>query len=242
MESAPPGIGQAFNDGIEGFKKNPVMVIVGTLVYLAISMVAAWIPFLNFLFYALVLPPLAGGYIIFVLRIAKGEEPSVEDLFAGFKDYVTFLGAYWLLVLYMVLFGIPAIILIVLGFIFITKCVGVFLLVVGYLGWLVIVIMFVLKWAFYLTIIADGWNDGGIKPAFDKSVKITEGRVLELFLVVLILGLFAMAGAIVFGVGMLVTVPISAIGFVAYYLRLKKIYLEKTSAAPPSLEPLPPQP
>ena len=241
MESTTPGIGQAFNDGIEGFKKNPIMAIVGTLIFFAIDFVGLVVPFLNILFAAFVMPPLIGGYMLFFLKFAKGEEPSIDDLFAGFKDYTNYLGAFWLLIFYVFLYGLAGIILAILGFL-VFKAFAVCLIIIGYFAFLVLVMIFVLKWSFVYTIIADGWNDGGVKPAFDKSVKITQGRLVELFLVALVIGLFTAAGSIVLGIGMLVTAPIGAIGFASYYLRLKKLYLEKAGAATPAPGPLTPSP
>lgn len=234
MEKSPPGIGQAFNDGIAGFSKNAVMIIVATLVYMVIVLIGSMIPFVNFLFAALVSPVLIGGYMIFSLNVAKGKEPKFEDLFASFSDYVTWLGAYWLLVAYALLFGIPAIILIIIG-VLVGGCFGVTLMVIGYIGWLVLFFIFVLKWYFFMFIIADNWHDGGIKTAFDKSVLLTKDRLVEVFLVALVMGIFAGAGGIVLGVGMLLTMPIAAIGIASYYLRIKEDYLAKSGqiAAPP---------
>jgi len=218
-KSSPPGIGQAFNDGIALFSKNAVMIIVATLVYMVIVLVGSMIPFVNILFAALVSPVLIGGYIIFTLNVVKGKEPKFEDLFASFSDYVTWLGAYWLLVAYAVLFGIPAIILIIIG-VLVKGCIGAFLMVVGDLGWIVLLFFFVIKWYFFMFIIADNWHDGSIKAAFDKSVKLTQDRLLEVFLVALVMGIFA-------GIG-------------AYYLRIKEDYLAKSGQAAPVTEAPPP--
>jgi hypothetical protein len=240
MERTSPGIGQAFNDGLEGFKRNPVTAIVGVLIFLIIVAVGSVIPFINFLFIPFVIPPLVGGYILFYLKFAKGEEPSIEGLFSGFQKYLTYLGAYWLFALYITLFGIPGIILIIIG-IFVKGCFGGFLMAIGYLAWLVLAVIFAIKWAFNLFIIADDWNEGRILPAFDKSMKITDGRILEVFLVLLVLGIFGAAGTIVFGVGALVTYPIALIGMASYYLAIKKEYLEKSGPAEDIMEPLAPE-
>jgi hypothetical protein len=241
MEKSPPGIGQAFNDGVALFSKHAIMVIVGALIYMGIAVVGGMIPFVNFLFFALVMPVLIGGALIFFLNVAKGKEPKFEDIFSSFSDYVTWLGAYWLLVAYCLLYGIPAFVLIGLGFL-IKGCFGGGLIVIGYIGWIVILVIFVLKWYFYMFIIADDWHEGSIKGAFDKSVLITKDRLLEVFLVALVMGLFAGAGGIVFGIGALITMPIAMLGLASYYLRIKEEYLVKSGEAPPAhAAPLPPE-
>ncbi len=252
-KSSPPGIRLAFIDGMALFSKNAVMIIVATLVYLVIVLVGSMIPFVNFLFWLLVLPVLVGGYIIFSLNVAKGKEPKFEDLFASFNDYVTWLGAWWLLIAYAVLFGIPAIILIIIG-VLVKGYIGALLIIVGGHGWIVLIFFFVIKWYVFMFIIADNWHDSSIKTAFDKSVKLTQKRLLEVFFVALVMGIFAGAGAIVLGVGMLVTAPIGFIGVASYYLRIKEEYLSRSGRiAPPaghdtpafevgSIQPPPPPP
>jgi uncharacterized membrane protein len=246
MSGSSPGIGQAFNDGLEAFKKDPVMAIVGTLIYFVLVAFSA-IPFLGFVYAIFVVPALAGGFIVFMLNIAKGKKASIEDIFSGFKNYGTYLGTFWLLFAYFVGFGIIGVILIIIGAL-VHRCIGSFLIVIGLIAWLGLIAFFAIKWAFCMVVVADDWNDGGIMPAFEKSVKITDGRTLETFFVLLILGIFAEAGAIVFGIGALITMPIGALGMVGYYLALKREYLAKQGAAatppsppPPPAEPKPPE-
>lgn len=70
----------------ELFKKNPGIWIVIALIYIAIMMVLAFIPFLGSVATNLLMPVFMAGMILGAKALDQGEELSVNHLFAGFSD------------------------------------------------------------------------------------------------------------------------------------------------------------
>ena len=63
----------------------------------------------------------------------------------------------------------------------------------------------------------------GTMDAFRQSAAMTEGRRLQLFWIVFVLGLFAACGFVACGVGILFTMPIAACAFASIYEKLRPI-------------------
>jgi hypothetical protein len=63
--------GPAFSRAFTIFGKNPWLAIGIYLLYMAMAFVGGAIPFVNFLFSILILFPLLGGWVIFVLNFVK---------------------------------------------------------------------------------------------------------------------------------------------------------------------------
>lgn len=83
-------------------------------VYMLIAVVIQFIPFLGVIASLLISGPLALGVTIFFLTIARNQEAKLEQLFKGFDQFGTALGAYILMslfiLLWMLLLIIPGII------------------------------------------------------------------------------------------------------------------------------------
>ena len=88
---------------------------IGTfVVYLMIVGAMSAIPILGPLASLFISGPMALGIVMFALSFSRDEDARLEQIFDGFKNYGTALGAYWLMVLYiflwMLLLIIPGII------------------------------------------------------------------------------------------------------------------------------------
>ena len=224
-----PSLGRAFSEGWQAFAKYPGLAIGGYLLYAVINAIGQSIPFLNILFAIFIVPPLAGGLILLYLNIAKGNEPTIGNLFERFSSIWQFIGANWLLALYVMLAYIPGAIIMAIGFaIGAEEGAGIVLIVIGGIVAVVVAIVILIRWAFIIFIIADGWNEGRIMPAFDRSAKITEGRRPAVWWTLFVLGLFGIVGVIGLIIGIFFTSAIAACAMAAYYLQLKEAYLSKT--------------
>lgn len=87
VEDTPYSIdfGSIYNSAMEIFKKNALHFILFTLVYAAINVVMALIPFLGALASMVINPPLLAGYFLVADKIRNGQTPTFENFFDGFK-------------------------------------------------------------------------------------------------------------------------------------------------------------
>ena len=240
-------IGECLGKGWEGFQRHPGTAIGGFFLYWLISMVGGSIPFLNILFLIFVSAPLAGGIVIFFLRLAKDASPAVGDIFDGFDKYWKFMGAFWLLYVMILACAIPAIIAVVflpplpgaerqLG----SVAVGV-IAATGLLASVVIMIVVAIRWVFVFFLLADEENLGVI-DAFKKSSELTRGWRGKLFGMLFVMSLFSFCGLLLLIVGMFVTAFIMGIGVAWLYLEAKRQVwgAQPGLAAPAVTSPLPP--
>ena len=82
-------VGRGWGWIVEGwrlFAKAPGIWLLIMLIYLGISMVLSFIPFLGPLAYALLAPVLAGGMLYGAAALDRGESLEIGHLFQGFKD------------------------------------------------------------------------------------------------------------------------------------------------------------
>lgn len=226
MNKRELSIGGCFEDAFDAFKKYPGMAIGGFVIYMAISTFAGMIPFVGNLFQIIAMFPLVGGYMIFTLRILRGENPQIGDIFSGFSEWVRWLGVGWLLFLYVLVtmlicavpFGILA--LIAIPFDGPNSAAGIALYIMGGLISYTLIIIVTLRWSFVWYIAAD--EGATATQAIKKSQDMTEGIRPTIFLISLIAGLFAIAGIIALGVGVFVTYPIAILVMAAVYLAAKE--------------------
>jgi uncharacterized membrane protein len=71
------------------FMKNPIMWVVLGLVLIVVMVALNLVPILGGLAVALLMPPLAGGWMLAARKVEGGAALEVGDLFLGFKDQVT---------------------------------------------------------------------------------------------------------------------------------------------------------
>jgi hypothetical protein len=211
-------LGEIMSAGWAGFTDKLGIGLGIALIFILIHGLGSNIPFLNLLYVIAVQFPLQAGLALVGIKLADaglGRNPTLEvgDLFSGFSKYWSCMGAGWLMVL---IIGLPAAII------------GVILAVVGGLvgggseeaqmivgigiavGVLVVVvpIMYVaLRLAFAFYLIMD--QDMGAIDSLKQSWALTNGHVLNLF----VLGLVA-AGAMLAGTLLLIVGIFPAIVFV----------------------------
>lgn len=139
------------------------------------------------------------GYINFLLNIVDGEQARYRDIFYGVRSPEQF--AYYFLV------TLVYTILVVLGF--------VFLIIPG-----VILSIGLLFTRYYIA-----ENRLGFMNAFQSSWEITKGNRWKIFLFGIVLFFFNLAGLLVLGLGLLVTIPMSQLMWARMFRQLEGIPL-----------------
>lgn len=136
------------------------------------------------------------GYFSILLDSLSGKTPVFSDLFSPRKNIWYFLGAIFLTGI-IVTFGIIALII-----------PGLLAIATFYFASFIVI-------------------DRGIKPiaALKESARITKGVRLQVFQFIIALCILNLLGAIAFGVGLILTYPVSMI---AYTLLYKELSLRKT--------------
>lgn len=133
------------------------------------------------------------GYTKIFLRIVDGEQPKFTDIFNAQGIFWRYLGT-------SILYG-----LIVIG--------GLILLIVPGIYWAV-------KYSFSQITTVD--NKAMPKIAIKESGSITKGSWWKLFGFFIIVGLLNMLGALIFGVGLLVSVPVTMFAVIYVYRELSR--------------------
>jgi len=219
-------------EGWDRFRKNIGVSIGVVLIYAIITMVGGAVPVIKVAMNLVITPVLTGGVVIFAMKIVRGQEGKIEDLFQGFYRFGGFLGAYWLYVGIALLAFIPAAIGFgidasihgdVRGMVNDWTVQGSLTYVPRYtiaLGAVSIVIlipvMLRLSMAYYL--IVDGMK---VIDAFRESARITKGFVWKLFLLSLLNALVVLAGFLAILVGLLAAIPVAMFAYAVAYTRLR---------------------
>ena len=132
--------------------------------------------------------PLSAGFVIAALQIVKKQNTVIGDFFKGFKYFVP-----------LVLANVSMTILVFLGIIL--------LIIPG--------IYIAVSYSFTIHLILDRKMD--FWPAMETSRKIVTKRWFSVFGFSIVLGLINLGGALLLGLGLLVTVPLSYCAMVAAY-------------------------
>ena len=223
---------QCLREGWKAVMSNPAPAFCGVLVYFAFEMafsLVSYIPYAGIVGTVariFVEPALGGGLMILYLNLLYRRQPSVANVFAGFRKLWRFLGATVLFGLLFLGLMIPAVVIGILAALLWSSSqeAGIVLVVVcgvAALGGIVAYIIYWLRWMFALWIIADDWEDGSIITAFNRSAQITQGYRPMLFLLSFVIGLIASAGMVACCVGVIFTAPIAGCATASLYLALK---------------------
>lgn len=150
------------------------------------------------------------GYIRFLLNIADGEQARYRDLFHGVKSPEQF--AYFILVniVYTAVVALGFVLLIIPGII----------LAIGF--------MFV---SYYIA-----ENRLGFSAAFHSSWEITKGHRWKLFGLLILLVFLNLAGALLLGIGLLVTIPLSQLIITRLFRHLEGIPIPEPLASEKMIE------
>ena len=231
-------------EGWQLFAKAPGAWIVILLIYLAISVVLAFIPFVGTLAQALLSPVLVGGMLYGAAALARGETLEIAHLFRGFQDQERMgplvllgaisLGGYLLIGLVILVFmGGGAIMGAAMdssGAIVPPEAMGGLLAGAGLVALLIIVVIgFLIAMAlFYGTplVMLAGQNAW---PAAQDSIAACWINMLPLLVFGLIYLVLAVVAAIPLGLGFLVLGPVTVC---AVYASYREIFGER---APPSI-------
>ena len=168
-------------EGWELFKSRAGEFIVFTVIILAASFVLSNLDFIGSLVSALITPPLYAGIIIVAFMLLRQQEVQFGDFFKGFNYFLP-----------LVLAGIVSGILVTLGLILLIIP-GVYL-IVSYLFVSMLIVEHHMEF----------WQ------ALETSRQIVTKNWFSVFIFVLILFAINLIGAIALGIGLLVTIPVSA--------------------------------
>jgi uncharacterized membrane protein len=190
---------ESFRIGWEKFKANLGISILSTLLILILSSVGYKEE--NFhigtILLAIVIMVIALivriGYTKIFLRINDGESPKFADIFKEYKIFWRFLGVSILMPLT------------VLG--------GLILLIIPGIFWAI-------RFSFAQMIVVD--TKMGPVAAMKESYTITKGNFWKLLGFYIVMGLLNLAGLLLFGVGLLLTIPLSTLASIYVYRELLK--------------------
>ena len=134
------------------------------------------------------------GYTKIFLRIHDGESPKFVDIFQEYRIFWRYLGV-------SILVGL-------------TVAGGLILLIIPGIIWLV-------RFSFSPIIIID--NKVSPVAAMKESYAITKGSFWKILLFWIVIGLINLLGLIFFGIGLLITVPVSTFASIYVYRELSKV-------------------
>ncbi len=198
--AALPGVGTSYDNAWRRLWKCFVELLLLIVIYIVISIpsgVGGWFPnssaspalgFFTFLYSVFVMAPVGYGVAFASLKAARGEKPEVADMFEGFKTYWNVVAA-----------GLLVSVIVVVGL--------VLLIVPG--------IIFACKLAFVPYLVMDRKMEA--TEAIRTSWNVTNGRAGIIFLMGLLAIPIFIAGAICFGVGVIISAMWVSLAFASYY-------------------------
>lgn len=224
-------LGKCLSDGWQAIGDNMGIAIGTAALYIALSGVAGG----TGLGTILAAFPLAGGFTMIYLGLAKHLPADIATLFAGFSsvdNWARWLGVGWLLYLYQTLLTL---ICIVISGAFIgpgiylvathhSLEVGITLIVVGALATILGIAGYSVRWSFVFLAGAEG------ATAFDAiriSTELTQGLRWRIFWIMFVLGLINLLGIICAFVGIFLTIPITQAATSSLYIDLKRVNAQR---------------
>jgi len=179
--------------------------------------VSLMIPCGGFLFLCFLGPPMQAGFYVVHLAQLKGRPWTFSDFFSGFNWYRDLLDNFFLTLLIFIGCMIPFAVL-VLVIVTAPGPMNRWLLLVG--GSVPILLLtgyiMIRTTCFSVLLIID--RGCSAVEAIQGSWQLSQGHVLSLCGVWLLLGLLAGAGLLLFGVGLLFTLPLASLAYTAGYL------------------------
>jgi hypothetical protein len=202
-------IGRAVTDSWEACKRHfPLWFGV-----LFVAMFLTMLSVLTIVGAFVLVPVFVWGASKFLLNMLDGG-PSFDDIFAGFKNYLSVLGR--MLLLYVISFGLA---IVSDG----TLWVGQYMkslpvIVVGWLVYLAFAIGLLPRFTFGLFLIVD--REMGALDALGMSWNMTRGRVLKLVGLAILASLIGVAGLFACGIGMIWTMTMSWVMYASAYRQI----------------------
>ena len=174
--------------------KNKWGLAIGTfVVYLLINVIIQVIPIVGPITSLIITGPFTLGLVIFSLSISRNQETKLEDIFQGFNNFGTALGAYLLMALFTLLWTL-------------------LLLIPG--------IIAAISYSMTFYIIADEKSIGAM-DAIDKSKKMMDGYKWKYFCLTLRFLGWSLLCILTFGIGFLWLVPYMQISMAKFYEDVK---------------------
>lgn len=219
-------------EGWRLFAQAPGIWIVIMLIYLGISVVLSFIPFVGGLAYMLLSPVLAGGMLYGAAAQARGESLEIAHLFRGFQDQermgplvllgLISLAGYVLMVLVVILFMGGGLMmgatLDSTGAIVPSEAIGGLLAGAGLVALLIIVVIwFLITMALFYGIPLVMLGGQNAWPAAQDSVAACWTNVLPLLVFGLIYLVLGVVAVIPFGLGLLILGPVTVGAVCASY-------------------------
>ena len=230
-------------EGWQLFAKAPGVWVVILLIYLAISVVLSFIPFIGGLAYMLLSPVLAGGMLYGAAAQARGETLEIGHLFQGFRDQerlgpLVLLGAislagYVLMALVVMVFMGGGLVmgatLDSTGVIVPPEAMGGVLAGVGLIVALILIVIgFLITMALFYGVPLVMLGRQNAWPAVQASIMACWINVLPFLVFGLIYVVLAVIAAIPFGLGFLILGPVT-VG--AIYASYREVFEETTRPA-----------
>lgn len=239
MQGRLAGSREALSAGWKAFKRYAWVLIAVFIIDTVLTFVVGRNRVANYAFAVLAMGPLAGGLAIVNLKAVRGQRPSVGDLFAGFRDYVRWIGAYWFYVVIISIADIPLAVgtISVLGLRglryfhvppvvelhAIIKSAGsdpvslaVIYATAMFTGVLSVVIL--LRYGFAYYALVDG---SGVVESFRRSAELTRGIRWQLLGIGAVIFVFAGSGFLACGIGFIVTAVVAQLAFAHIYTQLR---------------------
>ena len=182
-------IGDYFRAGWELFKKYPAGFVGYFILVLAITFLLRLVPVIGWLAAFALMSPLNAGFFVVSAKLLQNRTPEFTDFFGGVKFYF----------LPLALFGMVSSVLITLGLALLIVP-GIYLIVSYLFG-----VMFIVDRGF------DFW------PAMETSRRSVQPHWFKFFTFLLLVFLLNLGGALLMGVGLLVTVPLTHCIFTVAY-------------------------
>jgi len=196
-------IKESLKYGWQKSKENMELALYATLIMLAVGWLAGGLSPIGLIILIFMII-VRIGYTKMFLRIYDGETPKLGDLFKEYKTFWRYLGV-------SVLF--PLVVL----------C-GTLLLIIPGIIWAI-------RFSFAPIIVID--NKIGPVKSMKESWAITKGGFWKLLMFWIILAIFNIAGMTFFGIGLLITIPVSTFASVQIYRTL----LQKRASLIPTTSP-----
>ncbi|WP_439107632.1 hypothetical protein [Congregibacter sp.] len=186
-ERVIPDIGTCLKDGWDLYMKEPLLLSGATILMAVICGVVGLIPFAG----ALIYPPLLGGLYIMIIRLERGEDIRISNLFDGFQYFLPLVIAALLMSLLI--------------------AIGLFLLVLPGL-------YLTIAYGFTNLMIVD--QNKNFWPAMESSRKLIHANFLSYALLVIVLAIILVAASIPLGLGLIVGVPVCIAAQYRFYRAL----------------------
>lgn len=181
-------LGDYISQGWELFKANAGLFIAFSVLYCLMVGVLCVIPFLGYIGLIAINAPLTAGFFIVAAKTQKQEPVEFGDFFKGFDRFLP---------------------------LFLVSLVGGILVGIGTFFLLIPGIYLAIAWTFATPIAL--WLTDDFWKAMELSRKVVSKNWFTIFGFVLVLGLINLAGALVCGLGVLITTPLTACAIYAAY-------------------------